>query len=116
MDRGARRATVHGVTKRRTRSSDSGEQEGAGQEEEEAALAEQPWSCPTHCSFLKCLRSTVCADSAWLPGESREGWTPSPVNRKNRLGGADFRVRGYPSLPGHSLNNLAATSPRGEAR
>ena len=45
MDRGAWRATVHGVTKRRTRLSDSCEQEGAGQEEE-AALAEQPWSCP----------------------------------------------------------------------
>ena len=67
-ERGAWWATAHGVTKRQTRLSDSQEQEGAGQEEE-AALAVWPWS-PDSLFIQKCLRSTVCADTTWLPRQT----------------------------------------------
>lgn len=46
-------------------------------------------------------------------GRIEQGWSPSPASRKYRLGGADFRVRGYPSLPGRSLNNLFKLHPEG---
>ena len=85
---------------------------GRGRRRRRLSLS-SPGAVPTHCSFQKCLRSTVCADTARCQRRIEQGLTPSPANRKYRLGGADFRVRGYPSLPGRSLNNLTWTSPRG---
>ena len=78
MDRGAWRATVHGVTKRRTRLSDSCEQEGAGQEEE-AALAEQPWSCPDSLFIPKVPKEhRVCRHRLAARGESSKAGPPVP--------------------------------------
>ena len=58
---------------------------GRGRRRRRLSLS-SPGAVPTHCSFQKCLRSTVCADTAWLPGENRARLDPQSRQQEVQAG------------------------------